>query len=125
MHFSDSMEWIAKVFEAAGVAIIALGGAVALASSFSRQAGDRSYFDRARRRFGRPLLLGLEVLVAADIVKTVTVDPSLESAAALGILVLVRTLLSFTLDVELEGMLPWRRGEQEAAPPEPRRAPSV
>jgi len=125
MHFSDSMEWIAKAFEAVGVAIIALGGAVALARSFSRQARHTSYFDRARRRFGRPLLLGLEVLVAADVIKTVTVDSSLESVAALGILVLVRVLLSFTLDVELDGVLPWRRTEQEATLPEPRRAPSA
>jgi len=125
MHFTDTMEWVAKVFEAVGVSIIALGGAVALATSFPRQQGDRSYFDRARRSFGRPLLLGLEVLVAADIIKTVTVHVSLESVAALGVLVLVRTLLSLTLNVELDGMLPWRRAEFEAAPPETRRAPSA
>ena len=106
MHFTETMEWFAKIFEIVGVVIIALGGAVALVSSAVRQTDGRSYFDRARRRFGRPLLLGLEVLVAADIIKTVTVDPSLESVAALGVLVLVRTLLSFTLDIELDGMVP-------------------
>ena len=115
MDFSETMEWIAKVFEGVGVGIIVIGGVAALAISLGRSAGDRSYFDVARRRFGRPLLLGLEVLVAADIIKTVTVDPSLESVSVLGVLVLIRTVLSFTLDVELDGMLPWRRVDYEAA----------
>ena len=56
-----------------------------------------------KREFGRPLILGLEILVAADIIKTITVDPSLESVGVLGLLVLVRTVLSFSLDVEVEG----------------------
>ena len=68
-----------------------------------------SYYEDARRDFGRPLLLGLEVLVAGDIIATVTVDRSLESVITLGILVLVRVLLSFSLDIEIDGMLPWRR----------------
>ena len=115
MDFSETMEWIAKVFEGVGVGIIVIGGVGALAISLGRRGGGRSYFDVARRRFGRPLLLGLEVLVAADIIKTVTVDPSLESVSVLGVLVLIRTVLSFTLDIELDGMLPWRRVEYEAA----------
>ena len=115
MDFSETMEWIAKVFEGVGVGIIVIGGVGALAISLGRRADGRSYFDVARSRFGRPLLLGLEVLVAADIIKTVTVDPSLEGVSVLGVLVLIRTILSFTLDVELDGMLPWRRVEYEAA----------
>ena len=61
------------------------------------------------------MLLGLEVLVAADIIKTVTVDTSLESVVVLGLLVLVRVILSFSLDVEIDGMLPWRRARYDDA----------
>lgn len=62
---------------------------------------------RERRNVGRAILLGLELLIIADIVMTITVDPTLESAAALGLIVLVRTFLSFSLEIELEGSLPW------------------
>ena len=67
-----------------------------------------------RRAFGRPPILGLEVLVAADIIKTITVEATFESVAVLGILVAVRIALSFSLDIEVDGMLPWRRVETEA-----------
>ena len=62
-----------------------------------------------RRRFGRALLLGLEVLVAADIIKTVAVDTTLQSVLTLAVLVAVRVILSFSLDVEIDGVVPWRR----------------
>jgi uncharacterized membrane protein len=62
-----------------------------------------------RRRFGRALLLGLEILVAADIIKTVAVETTLESVVTLAVLVLVRVVLSFSLDVEIDGVVPWRR----------------
>jgi uncharacterized membrane protein len=62
---------------------------------------------------GRAILLGLEFLIIADIVMTITVDPTLKSAAALGVIVLVRTFLSFSLEIELEGSLPWRKGVTE------------
>jgi uncharacterized membrane protein len=115
VDFAETMEWIAKVFEAVGVGIIVIGGVGALAVSLGHRSDGRSYFDVARRRFGRPLLLGLEVLVAADVIKTVTVDPSLEGVTVLAVLVLIRTILSFTLDVELDGILPWRKAEYQAA----------
>ncbi|MND09553.1 hypothetical protein D3C83_329840 [compost metagenome] len=60
---------------------------------------------------GRAILGGLEFLIIADIVLTITVDPTLESAAALGLIVLVRTFLSFSLEIELDGCLPWRRND--------------
>jgi uncharacterized membrane protein len=103
------MEGIARVFEAVGVAIIVLGGLNALIRPIARPVEDRSYFEEARSRLAHPMLLGLEVLVAADIIFTITIDPSLESVAALGVLVIVRVVLSFSLDVEIDGMLPWRR----------------
>jgi hypothetical protein len=63
----------------------------------------------ARRNVGRAVLLGLEVLIIADIVLTVTIDPTIERAVALAVIVLVRTFLSFSLEIELEGEAPWRR----------------
>ena len=61
---------------------------------------------------GRAILLGLEILIIADIVRTITIDPTLESVITLGVLVLVRTFLSFSLEIELEGVVPWRRSEK-------------
>ncbi len=110
------MESIATVFEAVGVAIIALGGLYALVRPAAGRGKDRSYFEESRRRLAHPLLLGLEVLVAADIILTITVDPSLESVATLGILVLIRVVLSFSLDIEIDGMFPWRRAQSESGP---------
>lgn len=94
------------------LAIIGLGGLFALVRVFWERGRRRgSYYDQARRNFGRPLILGLEVLVAADIIATITVDRTIESVAALGILVLVRIVLSFALDIEIDGRVPWRQAE--------------
>ena len=62
-----------------------------------------------RRYFGRSILLGIEVLVAADLIRTVAVDPTMENVLVLGLIVLIRTFLSFSLEIELEGVVPWRR----------------
>jgi hypothetical protein len=62
-----------------------------------------------RETFGSLLLLGLEILVAADLVRTVAVEPTLENVAILGLIVLIRTFLSFSLEIEMEGVPPWRR----------------
>jgi uncharacterized membrane protein len=113
MTFEGSMENVALVFEVIGVAIIVVGGLGALIvgiKDFTHL--DRLFFD-VRRSLGRPIILGLEVLVAADIIKTITVDPSLESVAVLGILVAVRIALSISLDIEVDGMVPWRRAQIE------------
>ena len=106
------MEDVARGFEIVGVAIILVGGAYGLIRAAFDQGG--SFYRRARTEFGRPLLLGLEVLIAADIIETVTVDRTLESVLALGALVLTRILLSFSLDVEIDGVLPWRRARFDA-----------
>ena len=108
------MENIGLAFEAVGVAAIVIGGLAALISSSKDFRDLDNFFKDVRRSFGRPLILGLEILVAADIIETITVDPGLESVAILGILVLVRIGLSFSLDIEVEGMVPWRRAEVEA-----------
>lgn len=73
------------------------------------QGRGQAAYEAVREGVGRSILLGLEILIIADIVETITIDPTLESAATLGIVVLVRTFLSFSLEVELEGIVPWRR----------------
>jgi uncharacterized membrane protein len=111
MNFKMWMEYIVQGFEIAGVAILTIGSLWALVSSaiiFFK--GDRTTaYGRARRMVGRSILLGLEILIIADIVKTITIDATLESALTLGLLVLVRTFLSFSLEIELDGIVPWRR----------------
>ena len=114
MSFEGTMENVGSVFEAVGVAVIVIGGLAALASGAREFRDLDRFFLDVRRSFGRPLILGLEILVAADIIDTITVHPSIESVAVLGILVLVRIALSFSLDIEVEGMVPWRRAELES-----------
>jgi uncharacterized membrane protein len=111
MPFDRVMELVVHGFEIGGVAILVLGSSAALvdAASTYRRVGPRRTYQRLRQNVGRAILLGLEFLVIADIVLTVTVEPTLESALALTLVVLVRTLLSFSLEIELEGVLPWRR----------------
>jgi uncharacterized membrane protein len=109
--FSEVMEKVTRGFETVGVAILVIGIAVAFIRAFldlRREGGHRAY-DRLRQDMGRSILLGLEVLIAADLVRTVTIDPTLESAIFLGVIVLVRTFLSFSLEIELDGVVPWRK----------------
>ncbi len=114
MTFEETMENIAKAFEAVGVAVIVVGALVAMVTGIRGYQNLNLFFADVRRDFGRPLILGLEILVAADIIKTITVEASFESVTVLGILVAVRIALSFSLDIEVDGMLPWRRVETEA-----------
>jgi uncharacterized membrane protein len=79
-----------------------------------RAAGGRKGYRALRETFGGVLLLGLEILVAADLIRTVAVSPTLENVAVLGLIVLIRTFLSLSLQVEIEGELPWRRGATSA-----------
>jgi uncharacterized membrane protein len=111
MTFHEWMDAVVMVFEIAGVAVLALGSAIALVGGGVRVArGERdSAYASVRRNVGRSILLGLEILIIADIVKTITIDSTIESAVILGIIVLVRTFLSFSIEIELEGVPPWRR----------------
>ncbi|MBY0226913.1 MAG: DUF1622 domain-containing protein [Hyphomicrobium sp.] len=106
----------------AGVLLITGGVLIASvrgAHNVLRQA-DKAYV-RYRQDIGRAILLGLEVLVAADIIRTVAIRPTLDSVIVLAVIVLVRTFLSISLQIELEGRLPWRR-EREARPQFDRRS---
>jgi uncharacterized membrane protein len=109
MTFEGTMEDIARGFEAAGVAVLIAGGVIAFGRAGLDVVQRRAAYVRLRSFFGRTILLGLEILVAADLIRTVAVDPSLENVGVLGIIVLIRTFLSFSLDVEIDGRWPWRR----------------
>jgi uncharacterized membrane protein len=111
MHYEEWMENVVKAFEIVGVVLLAVGSIAALvhAATVLKRGAPRDAYRAARQGIGRAVLLGLEVLIIADIVQTITIDPTVESAVALGIVVLVRTFLSFSLEIELEGTLPWRR----------------
>jgi uncharacterized membrane protein len=103
---------VAVGFEAVGAAAMIIGFAIAVVlgiRSLLRQEGGQAAFTVLRTTLGAAILLGLEVLVAADLIRTITSKPSLEDAAILGLIVLIRTLLSMSIQIEIEGVLPWRR----------------
>jgi uncharacterized membrane protein len=112
------MELVALFFEALG-ALILLAGVVLSAllaiRSMLRARDARAAYLVLRESFGGAILLALEVLVAADLVRTVAVAPTLENVAILGLIVLIRTVLSFALEVEIEGVAPWRRAATSGA----------
>ena len=116
MTFDDVAHAVGKGFELAAMLVLAVSLVVAAASAMTtwRRSGDaRSGFRSFRERFGGGLLVAVEILVAADLVSTVAVDPTVENVAVLGLIVLIRTFLSFSLETEIEGTLPWRRGSRE------------
>lgn len=106
---NTAIELIARALEVAGVAAIALAFAYALLRGLIH-AGRRlpDAYTRARVFLGRALLLGLEFLVAADIIRTVTIAPTLEGLLSLGLLIAVRIVLGWSIAVEIEGCWPWQ-----------------
>ena len=112
MTFAELMERVAELFEAAG-AFVLLGGLLLSAGlavrSLRRTREGRVAYQVLRQSFGGVILFGLEILVAADLVRTIAVAPTLENVAILGLIVLIRTVLSFSLETEIEGVAPWRR----------------
>jgi uncharacterized membrane protein len=118
LSFEETIETIGKVVDVMGVAVIVLGIVyVSVVLAGRALSGDRSEesYKRYRHGLGRAILLGLEILVAADIIRTVAVSPTFRSVGVLAIIVLVRTFLSFSLEVELEGSWPWQRKRNGAA----------
>lgn len=99
--------------EIVGVATIVLG-TIAATALFLSERGRADFYEQFRTRLGRAILLGLEFLVAADIFGTVAVEPTYRSLGILAIIVLIRTFLSFSLEVEINGRWPWGRGEGPA-----------
>ena len=108
--FRQIVEVVGLGIDAVGVAAIVIGLVVAVArwAAPGRWGAERS-FRALRQDIGRGILLGLEFLVAADIIRTVAVSPTLDNVLVLGLIILIRTFLSIALEVELEGRWPWQR----------------
>jgi uncharacterized membrane protein len=117
--FETIIHWTTASLELAGIFVMALGtllaSLVALARAARGLAGSLLY-EWYRQTLARAILLGLEFLVAADIINTVAVDPSFRSVGVLGLIVLVRTFLSFTLELEITGRWPWQAKPEPTAP---------
>jgi uncharacterized membrane protein len=110
-----------RVVEVVGAAIMVFGGAAAFVIAGVRmlRVTDRAHtYQDLRRDLGRAILLGIEVLIVADIVRTIVVQPTVESVVVLGGIVLIRVVLSFSLEVEINGIWPWARWRLSAAPKE-------
>jgi uncharacterized membrane protein len=110
--FTALMAHVAQGFEALGAAILVVGviwSFVLAAVAVRRSGWSAKAYLVLRQAFGGTLLLGLEALVAADLVRTVAVSPTLENVLVLGLIVVIRTFLSFSLETEIEGVAPWRR----------------
>jgi uncharacterized membrane protein len=109
-HFSRYIDIAARLVEGLGVLVI-LAGIVFAFARFALERGKpgpKEAYERLRRKIGMTILLGLEILVAADIIATVVADPSIDRVLALGLIVLIRTFLSLSIQVELDGKLPWQ-----------------
>jgi uncharacterized membrane protein len=116
--FTALMDHVAQGFEALGAAILVVGviWSLLLAAVAARRYGwSAKAYLVLRQAFGGTLLLGVEVLVAADLVRTVAVAPTLENVFVLGLIVAIRTFLSFSLETEIEGVAPWRRAAMGGA----------
>jgi uncharacterized membrane protein len=118
MTFTEVMSRTSEAFEALAALVLAFGIVLALVISVRvwRQSGDgRRGYAALRESFGGVLLLALEILVAADLIRTVAVEPTLSNVGVLGLIVLIRTFLSFSLEIEIEGVPPWRRAALSGA----------
>ena len=110
MDYTHAIQRIGEVIDGAGVAVIVIGAVITAGAAAVRLAHHRTgTYRRFRQQLGQTILLGLELLVAADIVRTVATEPTLISVAVLAIIVLIRTFLSFSLEVELTGHWPWQK----------------
>ena len=118
MAFERVMNDAVKAFEILGVLILIVGGLLALVGciiELARGGVPGRVFDDVRARLGRAILLGLEILVIADIIRTIVVSPTLSSALSLGLIVVVRIAPSFAIDVEVDGVAPWRKAATAAS----------
>jgi len=112
-YFRHIMEVVGTSVDGVGVFIVA-GGMIVATLRLLPRLRDRAhdtgnYYSLYRQDVGRAILLGLEFLIAGDIIRTVVVAPTLQNVVVLGMIVLIRTFLSLSLQLEIEGKLPWQR----------------
>ena len=110
--FTTAMDHVAQGFEALGALILVVGvvwSVVLAVLAWRRSGSSQPAYAALRQAFGGSLLLSLEILVAADLLRIVAVAPSVKNVLVLGLIVLIRTFLSFSLEIEIDGVVPWRR----------------
>ena len=120
MSFDEVVGHVGQVIDAVGVGAIVIGALIATALAGAKlRRGEPGVYAQFRRWLGRSILLGLELLVAGDIVRTVAARPTLTSVAVLASIVLIRTFLSFSLELEITGRWPWQKATQvpQQSPP--------
>jgi uncharacterized membrane protein len=120
--FTRIIEMVAAAFELAGVGIIVGGfvGALIRGVRLWPTQGAGGAYVAVRSTFGRGILLGLEILVAGDIIRTVALQPTIENLMVLGLLVVIRTFLAWSMEVEIDGQWPWRRAQADKTRGAPR-----
>ena len=106
--FRNVVEQVGLAIDAAGVLVVVAGIVMAVIRLLMQPSAPMGKYKQFRQDLGRGILLGLEFLVAADIIRTVAVTPTLESVLVLGLIVVIRTFLSLALQMEVEGRLPWQ-----------------
>lgn len=117
MEFQEVVETVSRVLDGVGVAAIVVGVLLATVGAARGLLQRRSdVFEGYRRSLGRSILLGLELLVAADIIRTVAVTPTFAGVGVLAIIVLIRTFLSWSLELEITGRWPWQKEPADPAP---------
>ncbi|KRE25983.1 DUF1622 domain-containing protein [Agromyces sp. Soil535] len=123
MEFGQVISAVGEVVDIVGVIAIVVGVVYAIVDAGLRGIRRiRPVYTRFRRVLGRAILLGLELLVAADIIKTVAVTPTLDSVVVLAIIVLIRTFLSWALELEVSGRWPWHKRDEPTDEPAPAEA---
>lgn len=112
MYFKDIIEAIVAIFEIGGVIALISGAFFALVkyigALFRRREDASAAYRQLRQGLGRAILIGLEFLVAADIIRSIAIDPTFTSVGVLGLIIVVRTFLSWSLEVEINGRWPWQ-----------------
>lgn len=119
MRFQDAIEFVGKIVDGAGVVVVVFGVLIASILTVARVFRHRpGTYESYRRLLGRSILLGLELLVAADIIRTVAVTPTFASVGVLAMVVLIRTFLSFSLELEITGRWPWQKRPPDRPAPQ-------
>ena len=117
MGFREIMDVVGTAVDTAGVSVIVIGALIATTRFLFQRRGETSILFRLYRQdMGRAILLGLEFLVAGDIIRTVVVDPTFDNVIVLGLIVLIRTFLSMSLQLELDGRWPWQHDPPKVKP---------
>ena len=116
-NFRQIMDIVGTAVDGVGVCIV-VGGALfaTVRLALRRIGGAGNYYVFYRQDVGRGILLGLEFLIAGDLIRTVVVAPTMQNVLVLGLIVLIRTFLSLSLQLEIEGRLPWRRDASQPTP---------